>query len=57
MVTYAADHSWSSVYHQMHSVTGDVIALRRDLRNGIRHYFGDHQQCSFTLHDKNCLEN
>ena len=25
-----------------HSTTRDVVALRHDLRNGIRHYFGDH---------------
>ena len=30
---------------KMHSRTGDVAALRHDLRNGIRHYFGDHRQC------------
>ena len=27
---------------KMHSITGDVAALRHDLRNGVRHYFGDH---------------
>ena len=27
---------------KMHSTTGDVAALRHDLRNGVRHYFGDH---------------
>ena len=37
---------------KMHSRTGDVAALKRDLRNGIRHYFGDHRQCrlSFCKH-------
>ena len=37
---------------KMHSSTGDVAALRHDLRNGIRHYFGDHRQCrsSFCRH-------
>ena len=30
----------------MHSKTGDVAALRHDLRNGIRHYFGDHRSCN-----------
>ena len=30
---------------KVHSSTGDVAALRHDLRNGIRHYFGDHTQC------------
>ena len=35
-----------------HSTTRDVAALRHDLRNGIRHYFGDHRQCksSFCKH-------
>ena len=31
---------------KMHSKTGDVAALRHDLRNGIRHYFGDHRNCN-----------
>ena len=37
---------------KMYSTTGDVAALRHDLRNGIRHYFGDHRQCrsSFCKH-------
>jgi len=34
---------------QMHGGTGDINALLRDVRNGIRHYFGDHQQCSFNF--------
>ena len=29
-----------------HSQTGDVEALRHDLRNGPRHYFGDHSGCN-----------
>ena len=33
---------------KMHSKTGDVAALRHDLRNGIRHYFGDHRSCNFA---------
>ena len=28
-----------------HSKTGDVAALRHDLRNGPRHCFGDHSNC------------
>jgi len=32
---------------KMHSATGDVNALHRNLRNG--NYFGDHQQCSSTF--------
>ena len=38
-----------------HSTTGDVVALRHDLRNGIRYYFGDHRQCksSFCKHTTN----
>ena len=37
---------------RMHSATGDVNALRHDLRNGPRHCFGDHQNCnsSFCKH-------
>ena len=31
---------------RMHSATGDVAALRRDLRNGPRHYFGLHDNCN-----------
>ena len=31
---------------KMHSKTGDVAALRHDLRNGIRHYSGDHCSCN-----------
>ena len=31
---------------RMHSVTGNVQALRRDLRNGPYHVFGDHRNCS-----------
>ena len=34
---------------KMHSATGDVAALRRDLRNGPRHYFGRHDKCSSTF--------
>ena len=30
----------------MHSTTGNVSALRHDLRNGPRHCFGDHQSCN-----------
>ena len=30
---------------KMHSVTGDIAALRHDLRNGPRHYFGLHNNC------------
>ena len=29
-----------------HSHNGDVEALRHDLRNGPRHYFGDHSGCN-----------
>ena len=31
---------------KMHSVTGDITALRHDLRNGPRHYFGIHNDCN-----------
>ena len=31
---------------KMHSTTGDVAALRHDLRNGVWHYFGDHKNCN-----------
>lgn len=31
---------------KMHSATGDVAALRHDLRNGPRHYFGLHKDCN-----------
>ena len=31
---------------KMHSITGDVAALCHDLRNGVRHYFGDHTKCN-----------
>ena len=31
-----------------HSRTRDVEALRHDLRNGPRHYFGDHSRCNPT---------
>ena len=31
---------------RMHSITGDVSALRHDLRNGPRHCFGDHRNCN-----------
>ena len=31
---------------KMHSTTGDVAALRRDLRNGVQHYFGNHKNCN-----------
>ena len=31
---------------RMHSTTGDVSALRHDLRNGPRHCFGDHRNCN-----------
>ena len=31
---------------KMHSATGDVAALRHDLRNGPRHYFGLHSNCN-----------
>ena len=34
---------------KMHSTTGDVAAFRHDLRNGVRHYFGDHRQCRLTF--------
>ena len=34
---------------KLNSSTGDVAALRRDLRNGIQHYFGYHQQCTGKL--------
>ena len=34
---------------KMHSTTGDVAALRHDLRNGVRHYFSDHRQCKSTF--------
>ena len=30
---------------KMHSTTGDVAALRHDLRDGVRHYFGNYRQC------------
>ena len=30
---------------KMHNNTGDVAALRHNLRNAIQHYFSDHQQC------------
>ena len=33
---------------KMHSTTGDVAALCHDLRNGVRHYFGDHTKCNST---------
>ena len=33
---------------KMHSTTGDVAALRHDLWNGVRHYFGDHTKCNST---------
>ena len=41
---------------KVHSSIGDVAALRHDLRNGIRHYFGDHTQyrspfCKHTTTD------
>ena len=32
--------------HKMHSVTADEAALRHDLRNGPRHYFGVHDKCN-----------
>ena len=31
---------------KMHSITGDVAALRHDLRNGVWHYFEDHTKCN-----------
>ena len=31
---------------QMHSITGDIAALCYDLRNGVKHYFGDHTKCN-----------
>ena len=31
---------------KMHSVTGDIAALRHDLRNGPRYYFGIHNDCN-----------
>ena len=34
---------------KMHSTTGDVAALRHDLRNGPRHCFGFHDNCSSTF--------
>ncbi|KAL9975222.1 hypothetical protein ACROYT_G012355 [Oculina patagonica] len=34
---------------KMHSKTGDVEALRRDLRNGPYHVFGDHRKCSVSF--------
>ena len=33
---------------KMHSTTGDVAALRHDLRNGPQHCFGFHDNCSST---------
>jgi len=34
---------------RMHSATGDITALRHDLRNGPRHCFGDRQKCSSSF--------
>ena len=31
---------------KMHSTSSDIVALRHDLRNGPRHYFGLHDQCN-----------
>ena len=31
---------------RIHSVTGNVETLQRDLRNGPYHVFGDHRNCS-----------
>ena len=31
---------------KMHSTTGDVAALCHDLRNDVRHYFGDNRKCN-----------
>ena len=36
--------AWCAI--KMHSSTGDVAALRHDLRNGPRHYFGCHDDCN-----------
>ena len=33
----------------MHSATMDAEALRRDLRNGPYHVFGDHRKCSMSF--------
>ena len=40
---------------KMHSATGDVVALRRDIRNGPRHCFGLHNNCNsaFCQHKSN----
>ena len=40
---------------KMHSATGDVVALHRDLCNGPRHYFGLHNNCNsaFFQHKSN----
>ena len=34
---------------RMHSPTGDVNALRHDLRNGPHHCFGDYQNCNSSF--------
>ena len=34
---------------RMHSATGNADALRRDLRNGPYHVFGDHRNCSVAF--------
>lgn len=33
----------------MHSITNDVVALRRDLRNIVNHVYNDHTHCSPTF--------
>ena len=43
---------------KLHSRTGDVGALRHDLRNGLRHYFGLHEECSTSFcHYKSLPDN
>ena len=34
---------------KMSSTTGNVDALRHDLQNGVKHYFGDHSHCKLTF--------
>ena len=43
---------------KMHSGTSDIAALRYDLRNGPRHYFGLHDKCNSAFRkqkSKECL--
>ena len=37
---------------KMHSTIGDVAALCRDLRNGVRHYFGGHRKLQLCILQK-----